>query len=415
MTRAMLSRRVLRKKIVHAQHEKRWRIVIKEKAYEKVVAVAAFRSAVGKVPGLLNETDETDLLAQVFCETTKGAEGKIEACILGSGFPNERDNLCRKAWLRAGLPGEIDCTTVSKTCASSDEALSFAYQKIVSGKANAVLVGGSEKVGSSGYMLRFMKERVKRSAMGKLPYYHEIKDVIQENDMPYIAEMIAQKYSISRVDQDCYAIDSREKAHSAYESNKFQDEIVPIKLSNNDVFDKDELLEYDSDEELIHTEAPMFIADGSLTRYNAASMCDCAAAVLVMRESVAISMGMRPLVEVKDVAYIGVPNEKRGYAMKYCVEKILNENQLSKDSIDLYEINESFAAQAIAIVEALGIDKKQVNVNGGNLALGYPVGASGLRMIVTLIHEMKRSRAKWGISAMCAGGIMANATLLRLV
>jgi len=379
----------------------------------RVVVVASRRSAISKIPGILNHMKDVDLLAAVFRMVSEGLYEWIDSAITGSAFPVERDNLCRKAILAAGMPVNINCSTISKTCASSDEALYMAYMKILTGKSQAVLVGGCEKVSNSSYVLRYMKSKVGDSIKGQLPFLCDIEKIHTENDMPYIVEMLANKKNISREEQDLYAIKSRLKAQKAYDNHRFDREIIPIRYSDTDFFCADELINQVIDEKEVRTQNPMFVQDGTLTHYNTSPMCDCAVAIVLMNYDVAQAAGIKYLAEIKDVTSICVAQEEMGTVMERCVEKILCENHMEKHDIDLYEINESFAAQAIAVIQGLGINSDKVNVNGGNLALGYPIGASGMRMCVTLIHEMIRSQVRYGISVMCGGGAMANAVLFQ--
>ncbi len=379
----------------------------------RAVVVAARRSAVSTVPGLLNQISDVDLLADVFKDVSHGYNEWIDSAITGSAFPVERDNLCRKSVLAAGLSSKINCSTISKTCASSDEALFNAYVNILSGKARAFLVGGCEKVSNSSYMLGFMKKRVRDSVKMQLPNFSDIEKAINEDEMHYTAEILAHKHNITREMQDSFAIKSRAKARKAYDKHKFENEIIPIKYTKEVTkqLSADELIQQPFDKKEIYAGAPMFVHNGTLTKYNTAPMCDCAAAMVIMDYALSRAMGLKHLVEIKDISWVGVEQNEIGCAMKKCVEKILKDNHLEKDEIDLYEINEAFAAQAIVTINALGININSVNVNGGNLALGYPVGASGLRMCITLIHEMIRSNLRYGISVMCGGGAMANAVL----
>lgn len=388
-------------------------MMIENDCGKRVVVVAARRSAVSTIPGTLNQMSDVELLANVFRDVSSGFHEQIDSAIAGSAFPVERDNLCRKSILTAGLPSKIYCATISKTCASSDEALSIAYSTILSCKSQAILVGGCEKVSNSSYMLGFMKKRVRDSLKMQLPFFDDIKLKKNEDEMHYIAEMLAHKHNITREMQDFFAINSRTKLKKAYDANKFEDEIIPIRYSEEieERFHIDELAQQPFDENEIRAEAPMFIQNGTLTKYNTAPMCDCATAMLIMDHKLSQEIGLKHLIEIKDVSWIGVSQNEIGYAMGKCVKKILEDNHLDKNDIGLYEINEAFAAQAIVTIDFLDIDINKVNVNGGNLALGYPVGASGMRMCITLIHEMIRSHSKYGISVMCGGGAMANAIL----
>lgn len=379
---------------------------------KKIAVISAGRSPIGKIPGVLNNIGETDLLAKIIQAVCKGYENNIDEAVLGSGFPVERDNLCRKALLGAGLPPDISCSTVSKTCASSDEALLIAVGKIRTGKAKTVLVCGSEKTGHSPYILHFMKQNVKRHLKNQLPYLRDIQAHILENDMTYISEYLAKQYHISREAQDAFALKSMQKALAA--RTLFSEEIIPIPYEDSGqqyTAAEDELLCSERpEEEILHAD-PMFLQDGTLTQHNAAAICECAAAMLIMDSEEAARRKIPPIAYIVDTDCMGVPKKQIGHAMAACTNKILQNNELSKRDIDLYEINESFAAQAIFTARTLGLDMERVNVNGGNLALGYPIGVTGLRMQISLIYEMRRRGAFMGLSVICAGGNMANASI----
>ncbi len=378
----------------------------------KIAVIAAGRSPIGKIPGVLNHISETDLLAKIIQAVCKGYENSIDEAVLGSGFPVERDNLCRKALLGAGLSPDISCSTVSKTCASSDEALLIAVSKIRTGKAKAVLVCGSEKTSNSPYILHFMKQNVKRHLKNQLPSLQDIQAHILENDMTYICEYLAKHYHISRKAQDAFNLKSMQKALAA--RALFSEEIIPISYEDGGrqyTANEDELLCSEKTKEEIQNATPMFLQDGTLTQYNSAAICECAAAMLIMDSTEAARRKITPLAYIVDTDCMGVPREQMGHAMAACANKILQNNGLGKRDIDLYEINESFAAQAIFTARTLGLDMERVNVNGGNLALGYPIGVTGLRMQISLIYEMRRRGACIGLSVICAGGNMANASI----
>jgi len=378
----------------------------------KVAVITAKRSPVGKIPGELNYISEIELLSEVFKGVTLGLEEiVIDEAITGSSFPLEKDNLCRKALLKAGLSTRIPASTVSKTCASSDEALNIAYHKIKCQAAKIILVGGCEKVSNSSYILHYMKKNVKHAVKNLLPEFDQIKDNIEENDMVFINEMLSKKYNITKDMQDKYTIDSIEKAVFAQQHGYYEEEIIPIAYNKGGecyYLEKDELLLSKRSVEDIRSAPPMFLQKGTLTQYNAAPICDCSVGILLMDYEEAIRLGLNPLIIIKDVLSTGVGEEQTGEAMTQGILKLLQKNKLMPSEIDLYEINESFAVQAILTARMLNLDMNKVNVNGGNLALGYPIGTTGLRMNVTLIHEMIRRNSRLGISAMCAGGNMAD-------
>jgi len=383
----------------------------------KIAVVAAKRTPTGGIVSELSHISDVKLLAHIFSAAVCGInEDIIDYAIVGSSFPVEHDNLCRKALLEAGLSPKIGASTISKTCASSDEAFAIACDKILAGKAKTVLVGGAEKISNSPYILQFMKRHVKNHVKGTLPLLCDIQETIQENDMSYICETLSKKYSISREKQDWFAVQSWKKAASANANGYFKKEIAPIKYEKDGVQyspSKDETLLDKATEEDVRNATPMFVKDGVLTQYNIAQMNDCAAAIVLMEHNEAKRQGLKPLAYVHDTSSIGVEASMRGLAMDRCILEILKKNKLEMSQIGLFELNESFAAQAIMLIENLGIDLERVNVNGGNLALGYPIGATGMRMYVTLLHEMKRRKTQYGLSSMCAGGNMAHAVIFR--
>ena len=384
----------------------------------KIAVVSAKRSAVGKIPGGLNFIDDVTLMSEIIKCIVKGYDNYIDEIIIGSSFPVERDNLARKALLKSGLSPEIPAYVVSKTCASSDEALICACNKIMAGNAKAVLVGGIEKVSNSAHTLAVMKDKIKKSMKNLLPSLESVKLTMNENDMTYISEIISEKYSISRRLQDEYAYESYLRAMRAQRQNLFLSEIIPITYKfNEDILTvkSDEMLDESKTWSQIAEALPMFISKGTLTFQNSAPMGDCSAAIFVMDYEYLKSEGIRPLLSVCDYVSIGVDKNKFGQAMAEAVKRLLHNNKLTKNDIGLYEINDSFASQLIFTSNILGLDMDRVNVNGGNITLGYPIGTTGMRMSVTLIHEMLRRGAEFGISVMCAGGNMADAVLFRLL
>ncbi len=378
---------------------------------KRIAVIAAKRSPNGKVPGEMNAVGETDLLAQVFSSVSAGYQNIITEAIAGSAFPIERDNLCRKATLMAGLPVSIPASTVSKTCASSDQALLMGCRSVWGGGQGAYLVGGCENIGQNSYTLHFLKRNIKAAWKGNLPEFDTACDGFQENDMSIIAEILARKHGITRDEQDSFTLNSWKRAQEACAKGKFHNEILPIKEPYLAI---DEWLREERTDTMLGEAKPMFIRGGTVTQYNAAAMCSCAAAMLIMEEAEASSLQIRPLGYILDGVSTAVPPERTGYAMEDCVGKLLKRNRLKTDDISLYEINESFAAQALSTIRQLGIPKEKVNVNGGNLALGYPIGATGMRMSITLLYEMRRRECPYGVSVMCAGGNMANAFLYQV-
>lgn len=376
---------------------------------DPITVLSAVRTPVGRVPGALNFLSETDLLALVMRAAVARAQVIPDQAIVGSAFPIERDNLCRKALLAAGLPPSISCSTVSKTCASSDEALVSAADRIACGRTDCVLVAGVEKLSNSPYVLHFMKQNIRLAVTGRLPSYAEVVGNIQENDMAYLSEAIAQEQKISRSAQDAFTLASFQKAQRARREGLFRAELLPVQYEKEGrtyALKEDELLLTPRTQKEVEQARPVFLSDGTLTQYNAAPMCECAAALVLCTNR----LRKKGIARLEAVCTYGAHKEQRGLTQAACVKKLLQEQGMAAGDIDSYEINESFAVQAIATQSALGLPDAKINHSGGNLALGYPIGATGLRMCVTLVHQLSRRRGK-GISVMCAGANMASAAL----
>ena len=286
---------------------------------ENRVAVAASkRSAIGKMPGGLSGVEEISLLAQVFKETAKSSKCvKIQNAVTGSSFPNERDNLCRKAILYAGLPETISAATISKTCASSDEAVASGYYQILSGKADCMLAGGIEKSNNSSYILCHMKKTIKTQIKGTQPFYEDIAAGIQENDMVLIAEMLSRKYDITREQQDDFTLRSMKKALEAEKKGYFKEEILPVSKdgSPEHCVSHDEMLYANRKEEWIRTANPLYLRDGVLTQYNTSPVCEGAAAMLLINAAIAEERGVEYEYFIRDIFMVGVAKKDMGRSM----------------------------------------------------------------------------------------------------
>ncbi len=386
---------------------------------KNVVVVSACRSPVGKIPGELNAIGEIPLLAKVFQEavTRAGLPVQIEEALTGASFPIEKDNLCRKAILYAGLSEMISCTTISKTCASSDEALAIAWHKIRNGAAGTILVGGIEKIGNSPYVLHFMKQNVKRMLNKQLPCRAEIEELIQDNDMAYMNEVLARKAGISRQAIDAHTYQSILKAETAYRNGCFAEETVPIPYTENGItryIIGDEFPQVVRSKREIYEADPMFLKDGVLTRLNSAAIAECAVAMLLMEEDTARTIGLQPIGRIVSVLNTAVPNEERGSSMAKCTQSILERCGLAPFDVGLYSINDSFMVQSMLTVMEMGLDADRVNVDGGNIGLGYPIGATGLRMCTSLLYEMQRRQVSLGLHVIGAGANMAQAVVMQL-
>jgi acetyl-CoA acyltransferase len=383
-----------------------------EKNPRDPVIVAAVRTAIGKGNrGTLKNTRPDDLAAAVLREAVKRAgidPASIEDVILGSATPEAEQglNVARIAALAADLPASVPAVTVNRFCSSGLETLAMGAQKIMSGWADIVLTGGVE-------------------SMSMLPMGgHNIRPnptLVQKVPEAYIgmgltAELVAERFGISREDQDAFSLQSHERALAAIEAGKFEEEIVPVQAA---IFTDEgpQYVEFKVDEgpragstmeALAKLKSP-FKQGGSVTAASSSQVSDGAAAVLVMAREKAEALGLTVLGVMRGYKVVGVPPEIMGVGPKYAIPAVLEQTGLSIDDIDIFEINEAFASQALYCVRELGIDAAKVNPNGGAIALGHPLGCTGSRMTATLLYEMKREGAKYGIVSMCIGGGMGAA------
>ncbi len=376
------------------------------------VIVSAARTAVGKAPrGALRTVHTVDLAATAIKAAVERAGGldpkEIEDVILGCAMPEAEQglNMGRVAALRAGLPVEVPGQTINRFCASGLQTIALAAQQILAGQADVLVAGGAESmslVPMSGHHF------------APNPTLAEINPDVYLG-MGLTAENVAQKYGVGREDQDAFALRSHQRAVAAIEAGKFKDEIVPVETENvwfeggerrraTAIFDTDEGPRKDTSAAALAKLKPAFAAKGSVTAGNSSQTSDGAAAVVVMSREKANALGLKPLARFVSFAVGGVPPELMGIGPIVAVPKALKLAGLSIGDIDLVELNEAFAAQAIAVIRALEIDEEKVNVNGGAVALGHPLGCSGAKLTVQIIHELQRRNARYGLVTMCVGG-----------
>lgn len=385
----------------------------------KVLIVSACRTPIGSVPGNLSGYSDMELMAACFREAVKRIDLNdrfVEEAFVGSSFPSERDNICRKILHKANMDSRISASTTDKTCASAIQALSEGAYKIMAGDADIVLVGGVESMSNSSYALSYFKNRVRKILNNQQLTYKDIEGYIEENDMPFVGEMLSRKYGISRKEQDEFTLVSHKKAQLAKKEKYFEREVFGINLTDkdrNDELNTDEMIKSSYTMELLTNEEPFFLKDGYVTKYNSAPIGDAAAAVVLMSERMAKSQGIKPLAEIYKMNSIGLPYEKMGLGTSEAIKSILDKSGLNKNNISLFEYSEAFAVQAIITQKMLDLDTDKINVNGGSIALGYPVGCTGLRMSVTLLYEMIRRQAEFGLVAMCAGGLMGQSIIFK--
>jgi len=379
----------------------------------EVVLAGAVRTPIGTFGGSFAETAATELGAVAVREALKRAgvqpedvDEVIMGNVLSAGLGM---NPARQAAIAAGIPDSVPATAVNKVCGSGLKAVALATQAIMLGDANVVVAGGMEGMSSSPYLLQKGRYGY-RMGHGEVTD-HMIKDglwcALSGCHMGNTAENVALEREISRRDQDEFSVQSQQKAAAAWDNGRFADEIVPVEVKQRKgtvMVEKDEHFRPDTNMEALSKLRPAFAADGSVTAGNASGINDGAAAVVVMSRKKAEELGVTPMGSVRSYASAGVPPRIMGIGPVPATQKALAKSGLSLDEIDLIEANEAFAAQSLAVGRELGWDWERVNVNGGAIALGHPIGASGTRILVTLLHEMKRRDAKRGLATLCIGG-----------
>ncbi|AUZ04876.1 MULTISPECIES: acetyl-CoA C-acetyltransferase [Vitreoscilla] len=389
----------------------------------EVVIVAAKRTAIANFGGSLASLKAADLGATVIKALLEETGVKaVDEVILGQVLTaGAGQNPARQAALKAGLGIETPCMVINQVCGSGLKVTHLGAQAIKSGDADIVIVGGQESMSQSPYLMPAARNGL-RMGDGKIVdsmVSDGLTDVYNNYHMGITAENIAEKYNISREAQDQLAVASQNKAEAAQTAGKFQGEIVPVSIPQRKgdpiVFDTDEFIKKGATIESISKPKPAFKKDGTVTAANASGINDGAAAVMLMSAEKAAELGLKPLAKIVAYASAGVEPEIMGMGPVPAVQKTLAKAGWTLDEVDLIEANEAFAAQALGVAGELNFDLSKVNVNGGAIALGHPIGASGTRILVTLLHEMQRSEAKKGLATLCIGGGMGVALAVERV
>lgn len=385
---------------------------------EEVVIVAAARTAVGKFGGAFNNVSAVELGAAVIrnlLERTGLKGDQVSEVILGQVLTaGVGQNPARQSVIKAGLPNAVPAMTVNMVCGSSLKAVMLGAQAIRGGDADIVIAGGQENMSMSPHVLNGSRNGL-RMGDGKLidsMIVDGLWDVYNNYHMGTTAENVAQKYGISRQEQDEFACASQNKAEAAQKAGKFVDEIVPVTIKGkkgDTVVDTDEYPRSGTTVDMLAGLRPAFSKEGTVTAGNASGINDGAAMVMMMSAAKAKALGLRPLAAIKAYAATGIDPSIMGIGPISASKRCLERAGWSVEDLDLMEINEAFAAQAIAVNREVGWDTAKVNVNGGAIAIGHPIGASGARVLVTLLHEMVRRDAKKGLSSLCIGGGMGVA------
>lgn len=380
---------------------------------ENVVIVSGVRSAIGSYGGALKNLTASDLGAAVIKEAVKRANIKpemVDEVIMGCvGQIAEDAYLARASAIKAGLPIETTAQTVNRLCSSGLQSIVTGMSAIQTGLADIVVAGGAESMSRFPYMVRDARWGLR---MGDAKFedllINLLSDPFDKIHMGITAENVAEEFKIDRAAQDQFALESQQKAVNAIESGKFKEQIVPItvpqKRGKEVVVDTDEYPKKDTTMEGLSKLRPAFKKDGTVTAGNASGINDGAAAVVLMTESKAKELGLTPLLTIVGSAVAGVRPTHMGAGPIPAVQKVLERTGISLDEIDLIESNEAFAAQALAVSNELGFSPDKVNVNGGAIALGHPVGATGCIISVKLMYEMIERKAKYGLATLCIGG-----------
>lgn len=385
---------------------------------DDVVIVGAVRSAVGKFGGSLTKVSAAEMGAQVIRAllAKTGVSGDlVDEVLLGQVLTAGcGQNPARQAVIRAGLPDRVPAMTVGKVCGSGLKATHLAAQAIKCGDADIIIAGGQENMSASPHVLNGSREgfRMGDTKLVDTMIVDGLWDAFNQYHMGTTAENLATKYEVSRADQDAFALASQNKAEAAQAAGKFKDEIVPIEIAGKKgsvFFDTDEYIKAGTTLESLSSLRPAFSKDGTVTAGNASGINDGAAVVMMMSATRAKALGLTPLARIKAYASAGVDPKIMGIGPVPATRLCLQKAGWTHDQLDLLEVNEAFAAQAIAVNREMGWDTSKINVNGGAIAIGHPIGASGCRILVTLIHEMVRRDAKRGLASLCIGGGMGVA------
>jgi acetyl-CoA C-acetyltransferase len=384
-----------------------------------IVSAGALRTAIGKFGGTLAKTPAPELGATVIralLERTGVAPEAISEVILGQVLTaGSGQNPARQASIRAGLPHAVPAMTINKVCGSGLKAVMLAAQAIRCGDADIVIAGGQENMSASPHVLPGSRDgfRMGDAKLVDTMIVDGLWDVYNQYHMGTTAENVAKKYEISRRQQDEFAVASQNKAEAAQKAGRFKDEIVPVMIPQRKgdpvAFAQDEFPKAGTTIESVAGLKPAFAKDGSVTAANASGLNDGAAAMLVMTAERAKSLGLAPLARIHAYASSGVDPAIMGMGPVPASRRCLEKAGWTPAQLDLMEINEAFAAQACAVNKEMGWDTSKINVNGGAIALGHPIGASGARVLVTLLHEMARRNARKGLASLCIGGGMGVA------
>lgn len=382
----------------------------KERAMKEVVIVSAVRTPLGRFGGSLKDISAVELGKIVVEDALKRADietSDIQQVIFGNVLQaGLGQNPARQIAIHAGIPFEVPAMTINEVCGSGLKAVMLGRQAIQLGEAEVVVVGGTENMSQAPFLMenhrfghKFGNDQVVDSMIND-----GLSDAFGQYHMGITAENVAEQFQVSRKEQDAFAYHSQMKAKQAEEQGFFQEEIVPVLLKNGTLMEKDETIRYDTSMEKLERLKPAFKKDGTVTAGNASGINDGASALVLMSKERAEAKGIPYLATIKATAEIGIDPAIMGYAPYYAVKEAVKKSDYSLSEIDLFQLNEAFASQSVAVVKDLKIDPARTNIYGGAIALGHPIGASGARVLTTLLYELKQTKQQTGVASLCIGG-----------
>jgi len=389
---------------------------------KEVVIVSAARTPVGSFGGTLKDTTAAVLGSIAVKAALERASVKADmvdelvfGCVLQGGLGQ---NIARQVSIASGIPNEVPSFTLNKVCGSGLRSVALAAQIIKAGDADIVVAGGTESMSQAPYVAPTARwgARMGDTKLVDMMVYDGLTDVFNGYHMGITAENIAEQWGLTREEMDAFSAASQNKAEAAIKAGRFKDEIVPVvipqKKGDPIVFDTDEYVKFGSTAEKLAALKPAFKKDGTVTAGNASGINDGAAAFVVMSKEKADELGLKPLCTIKSYASAGVDPKIMGIGPVPATQKALAKAGMKVDDLDLIEANEAFAAQSLAVGKDLGFDSSKLNVNGGAIAIGHPIGASGGRILVSLIYEMEKRNAKTGLATLCIGGGQGTALIV---
>ncbi len=385
-----------------------------------IVITSAFRTPIGSYMGSLSAVKATELGTEIIKSCMKNSElngDDVDMVYMGQVLQTgSGQNPARQAAMNAGINKEKTATTINQVCGSGLSAISLGFNSLKLDDGNIIIAGGQESMSNSPYYINLKKdEEIDKKKLQNSMMVDGLIDSYNHYHMGVTAENIAEKYQITRADQDKFALNSQKKAINAIDTNKFKDEVIPIKINGKLILEKDEYPRKDTNIDKLSSLKTVFKDGGTVTAGNASGLNDGAAAVVIMNNQSAKKRNLKPLAKIVSWAQCGVDPSLMGTGPIPASKLALKKAGWNVKDLELIESNEAFAAQAIAVNKELGLNSEIVNVNGGAIALGHPIGASGARILVTLIHEMKKRKLQKGLATLCIGGGMGIAMCIESI